>query len=80
MYNPLMANPAEFKDAELDNKINELSRKYHIAARSGQGMACQQIIVILESLKYEQQRRRSESLKTSNNGKDSNLDDLININ
>ncbi|NBP58299.1 hypothetical protein EBU71_17570 [bacterium] len=79
MFNPLLNDPASYKDADLDNKIVELSRKYHIAARSGQGQICQQISVILEALKDEQQHRRIKSLKDTKFNQNTDMDGLINI-
>jgi len=79
MFNPLLIDPASYKDADLDNKIVELGRKYHIAARSGQGVVCQQIAVILETLKDEQQKRRIKSLKDTKLNQNTDMDGLINI-
>lgn len=79
MFNPLLSDPASYKDADLDNKIVELSRKYHIAARSGQGQVCQQIAVILDALKQEQQVRRAKSLKDVKVNQNNDMDGLINI-
>lgn len=79
MFNPLLVDPASYKDADLDNKIVELAKKYHIAARSGQGQVCQQISVILESLKEEQQKRRIQSLKDVRLNQKDDMDGLINI-
>jgi hypothetical protein len=80
MYHPLLTDTRDLKDQDLENRIIELGRKYGIAARLGQGGACQQIIVALEMYKDEQRRRQSEAtqgmLKKENKG----LDDLINVN
>lgn len=78
MFNPLLSNVEELKDSELEARILDLGKKYHIAARFGQGAVCDQISGILQHLKLEQERRRQASLKsTSDSSK--NLDDLINI-
>ena len=45
MYNPLLPDPSTLKDAELDQRINELSRKYHIAARTGMNQVIPQILI-----------------------------------
>jgi len=78
MYNPLLPDISKLKNEDLENKINELMRKYFIAARSGQGMVCQQINVILESYKLEQSRRYAESNKQVIQ-QNKNLDDFINV-
>lgn len=75
MFNPLLENPASIKDSELEAKILDLSKKYSIAARMGQGLVCQQIQVIIESYKAEQEKRRLSSLKTNNK----DFEELINI-
>ena len=80
MYHPLLDDPKNVKDQDLENKILDLGRKYHIAARSGQGGVCQQIIVILEMYKDEQRRRQIESANTLIKKQNKALDDLINVN
>ncbi len=79
MFNPLVESPANLKDAELESKILDLTKKYHIAARMGQGVVCQQIVTILDSYKDEQLRRGREMLKKNQVNQDKNLDDLINV-
>ena len=61
MFNPLLPDLTAIKNEELDNKITELMRKYFIAARSGMGGVCNQLNIILESYKNEQQRRHIQS-------------------
>lgn len=77
MFNPLLSDISKIKNEDLENKINELMRKYLIAAKSGQGAVCNQINVILEAYKEEQRRRYIESSKKSIQNKD--LDDFINV-
>lgn len=80
MYHPLLEDPRNLKDQDLENKILDLGKKYHIAARLGQGGVCQQIAIALETYQDEQKRRQSvaasELVKKQNKG----LDDLINVN
>jgi hypothetical protein len=78
MFNPLLQDLASFKNEDIDNKINELMRKYSIAARSGQSGVCQQIAVILESYKDEQRRRQIQANKKLSE-QNKNLDDFINV-
>ncbi len=78
MFNPLLPDISKLKNDDLENKINELMRKYFIAAKSGQGMVCQQINVILEAYKLEQSRRYTESNKQAIQ-QNKNLDDFINV-
>jgi hypothetical protein len=74
-----MENPLSLKDADLENKILDLTKKYHIAARMGQGAVCDQIVTILGSLKEEQLRRGRDMLKKTQSNQDKNLDDLIKV-
>lgn len=78
MFNPLIPDLSKLKNDDVDNKIIELMQKYSIAARSGQGMICNQIAVILEMYKQEQSKRNQESLKKLAN-QNKNLDDFINV-
>lgn len=78
MFNPLLPDLSLLKNEDIDTKINELMRKYSIAARSGQGSVCNQIGIILESYKTEQRRRHVQvSQKLANQNK--NLDNYINV-
>ena len=78
-FHPLLESPASLKDADLDAKIIDLSQKYLSAQRFGQGGVCEQILVILLTLKEEQSRRSQAMLKKSQTGQNKNLDDLINV-
>lgn len=78
MFNPLMQDITKLKNDDLENKITELMKKYHLAARFGQGAVCSQIAVLLESYREEQQRRyilAEQKLAKQNK----NLDDFINV-
>jgi hypothetical protein len=79
MFHPLLGDPSQLKDQDLDAKILDLSKKYGIAARMGQGGACQQIVIALETFKAEQQRRQNRALAETMNKQNGDLDDLINI-
>jgi hypothetical protein len=79
MFNPLLDDPSKLKDSELELKILDLSKKYHLAMRFGQGGVCQQILIILDSLKFEQQKRGAELLKKSATSQNKDLDSLINV-
>jgi hypothetical protein len=79
MFHPLIAPPTELKDADLEQKILDLSKKYFIAARMGQGGVCDQLSMALDMYKQEQGRRQRESTKTLVKNQDKDLDDLINV-
>jgi hypothetical protein len=80
MFNPLIENPSKLKDQDLENKILDLSRKYGIAMRLGQGGVAQQIVITLDAYRMEQQARQMEAMKTlQEKQKKQGLDDLINV-
>jgi hypothetical protein len=80
MFNPLIENPSKLKDQDLENKILDLSRKYGIAMRLGQGGIAQQIVITLDAYRMEQQARQIEAMKTiQEKQKKQGLDDLINV-
>ena len=80
MFNPLIEDPSKLKDQDLENKILDLSRKYGIAMRLGQGGVAQQIVITLDAYRMEQQTRQIESMKTiQEKQKKQGLDDLINV-
>jgi RNase P subunit RPR2 len=77
MFNPLTENVRTLKDTELENKIQELGRKYHIAARTMGGGVLIQIATLLEEYKTELSRRQLESMKELAKKSDKNLEGLI---
>jgi hypothetical protein len=79
MYNPLLPDLSTLKDADVENKIAELSRKYHIAARAGMNDVLPQILVALEAYREELVKRSAQALKNSIKNSNNNLDDLINV-
>jgi hypothetical protein len=76
MFNPLLPNLGEIKEAELENKISELTKKYFIALRSN-GYLAEQVLVSLEAYKYELRQRQVASQKTLMEKTSKDLDDLI---
>jgi hypothetical protein len=79
MFHPLLDNPAKIKDQELENKILDLTKKYHTAASMGQGTICQQILLILEVFKEEQRKRQQIAMQDGMKKQNKDLDDLINV-
>jgi uncharacterized iron-regulated protein len=65
-------------DQELDNKIMDLSKKYFQAIRFSPSVS-QQIVLLLESYKSEQQRRFSAKFAKSKIDGDDELDELIRV-
>ena len=79
MYHPLVDDPRKIKDQDLEDKIQELSKKYYLAAKMGQGGICSQILAALEMYKEEAERRRSASMDALIKKQNKDLDDLINV-
>ena len=80
LYNPLLPDLSTLKDGELDDRINELSKKYHIAARTGMTQVIPQILMALEMYKIEMSKRSQQSLQNTAKRTNGNLDDLIKVN
>ena len=73
MYHPLLGDIKKMKDADLEDKILDLSKKYGIAMRLGQGSAGQQIVMILDAYKTELSERQRKSLETALTKKNKDL-------
>jgi hypothetical protein len=79
VYHPLVDDPRKIKDQDLEDKIQELNKKYHLAARLGQGGICSQILAALDMYKEEAERRRYDSMQSLMKKQNKDLDDLINV-
>jgi hypothetical protein len=80
MFNPLLPDLSKIKDVDLENKVLDLTHKYHAAMRMGQGSLAQQVVITLEAYRYEQQRRQADAMKQlQEKQKKQGLDDLINV-
>ena len=79
MFHPLIDDPRKIKDQVLEDKIQELTKKYYLAAQSGQGGICSQVLSILEVYKEEMQRRQMENMQSLIKRQNKDLDDLINV-
>lgn len=79
MYNPLLDNTDKLKDQELESRILDLTKKYYIASRMGQGSVANQIVGILEMYKDELMKRQRQSLEKVSKKNAGGLDDLINV-
>jgi hypothetical protein len=80
MFNPLLPDLSKLKEQDLESKISDLSKKYFIALKLGQGQAAQQIAVTLDAFKMEQQRRQIKSREDlSKKTQEGGMEDLINV-
>jgi hypothetical protein len=82
MFNPLAKDPATLSTDELQEKINDLQKKYITASRFSDQSLLLQVQQTLTMYMNEQQKRSREDLlkqqQQSNDGED--LDSLINVN
>jgi hypothetical protein len=73
---PLVDNLENIKDGEIENKINDLTRKYFMTRNPG---VQAQIASVLNTYKEEMGRRRAAEYERLMNNRDKGLDKLINI-
>lgn len=73
---PLVNDLSGLKDAELESKINDLTRKYFMSYNPG---VQAQMIAVLDSYKEELDKRRRAEYDKMMNNRDKGLDKLINI-
>jgi hypothetical protein len=73
---PLVNDLSGLKDAELETKINDLTRKYFMSYNPG---VQAQMIAVLDSYKEELDKRRRAEYDKMMNNRDKGLDKLINI-
>ena len=77
MFNPLVDSFEDLSDNEVEDKVQELSRKYFLAKNAALQA---QVGAVLQMFKEEAKARRAKSLTQNNNNDDNNsLDNLINI-
>ena len=74
---PLIDDLLQFKDSEIESKINELTKKYFMATNYD---LKNQLIMVLETYKGEMARRKSIEWQKIQEERNKDLDKLININ
>lgn len=77
VINPFLDNLSELKDAEIENKIQDLSKKYWLARNADVKM---QIANFLEIYKQELSVRRAKAWEQQYQKRNKDLDDLIQVN
>ncbi len=77
MFHPLESDLSQLKDQELEEKVQELTKKYFVAQRLGKPELLTQLSTFVTIYKEEMSRRYRERLNT---GLDGDLDQLINVN
>lgn len=73
---PLMDDLSQLKDTELENKIQELSKKYF---QTQNATVQNQIAVFLDMYRGELQMRRAKMWQEQYQKRDTDLDSLINV-
>lgn len=76
MIHPLAEDFSQLKDIEVENKLQELSKKYWQATNP---MVKQQIAVFIDIYKTELHSRRSKQLDQVYQKRDKDLDNLIKV-
>jgi hypothetical protein len=77
MFHPLESDLSQLKDQELEEKVQELTKKYFVAQRLGKPELLTQLSTFVTIYKEEMSRRYRDRLNT---GLDGDLDQLINVN
>ncbi len=76
MDHPLHEDLSHLKDAEIEAKIQDLSKKYHIAYRMGNKDLLTQVDIFAKIYREELMKRYNERAKKDFDG---DLDQLINV-
>ncbi len=77
MFNPLADDLSKLKDTEIENKIQELSKKYF---QTTNYIVQHQLTVFLDMYKAELATRRARMWQEQYQKRDTDLDSLINVN
>ena len=77
MFHPLESDLSQLKDQELEEKVQELTKKYFVAQRLGKPELLTQLSTFVTIYTEEMSRRYRDRLNT---GLDGDLDQLINVN
>lgn len=77
MFHPLQEDPSQLKDPELDQKIQDVTRKFYMAQRLGNHELLTQLNTFVNI--YREEQRRRLLARTAGNKLDDDLDQLINV-
>jgi hypothetical protein len=75
MLHPLQSDLSELKDSEIEDKVNELTRKYYSASRLGKPELLTQLSTFITIYKEELSKRYKQKL----NSDDNDVGQLINV-
>jgi len=79
MIHPFAPDLTVLKDAELELKLQELTKKYFQAQRLGNYDLLTQVNMFVTIYREELARRHRQTMTDSNNKLDKDLDQLINV-
>lgn len=79
MFNPLLEDLTQIKDADLESRMTDLNRKYSIAIRTGNSGLANQVAIVIDALRDETMRRQREATKKLLQKQSKDLDGLINV-
>jgi hypothetical protein len=77
MFHPLQEDVTQLKDPELDQKVQEVTKKYFMAQRMGNHQLLTQLQTFVNI--YREEQRRRLLTKSQGNKLDDDLDQLINV-
>lgn len=77
MMHPLSEDFSQLKDAEIEERIQDLSKKYWLTQNAN---VQRQITLFLDMYKTEMQYRRQKQLNQLYQKRNKDLDNLINVN
>lgn len=75
MFHPLESDLSTMKDQDMENKLIELNKKYHAAARLGSRDLLTQLSTFITIYRQELAKRHADKMKST----DSDLGQLINV-
>jgi hypothetical protein len=75
MFHPLESDLSTMKDQDVENKLIELNKKYHAAARLGSRDLLTQLSTFITIYRQELAKRHADKMKST----DSDLGQLINV-
>ena len=79
MFNPLLEDMSQLKDSDIDARLTDLNKKYNISLRMGNGAVAQQLVIVIEAVRYEILRRQQEASKKLLEKQNKDIDGLINV-
>lgn len=77
IFHPLQEDPSQLKDPELDQKIQDVTRKFYMAQRLGNHELLTQLTTFVNI--YREEQRRRLLARSAGNKLDDDLDQLINV-